>query len=370
MLRLSIPSLGREEERALTEVLRSGYLVQGKKVAAFEGAIADYLGVKHAVAVNSGTSALHLSLLALGLKPGDEVIVPDYTFPATINVVELTGAKPVVVDIEPHTFNIDVDKVQHALTRRTKAIIPAHLFGQSADLGPLLKLAKKHGLHMIEDAACVLGAEYNGRKCGTLGEIGCFSFHPRKILTTGEGGMIVTSNKNLARQLRVLRNHGINYGKKGIDCVAAGFNYRMTEMSAAMGLVQMSKLSRLISIRQRIAREYTLALKDIPWITTPVTATGNSHVFQTYIIQLHPSIDRNRLMDHLKARGIEVNFGTYALHRLSYYKNKYGFKAKDFPITEKIFQTTVALPLFETITKNQIRKVSNTLRAYGSKNFK
>jgi perosamine synthetase len=366
MLRLSIPSLGSEEERAVTEVLRSGYLVQGKKVAAFEGVVADYLGVKHAVAVNSGTSALHLALLALGLGPNDEVIVPDYTFPATINVVELAGARPIVVDIEPHTFNIDVEKVQRAITPRTKAVIPVHLFGQSADLSPLLKLAKKHRLHVIEDAACVLGAEYKGCKCGTLGDMGCFSFHPRKIITTGEGGMIVTSKKNLAQQLRVLRNHGMTYGEKGIDLVAAGFNYRMTEMSAAMGLVQMSKLARLIGIRQRIAREYTQALKGIPWIKIPVTGTGNSHVFQAYIIQVYPSINRNRLMDYLKSRGIEVNFGTYAIHRLSFYKNKYGLKVKDYPVAEQIFQTTVALPFFEQITKNQILKVANTLRVFGS----
>ena len=366
MLRLAIPSLDRAEERAVTEVLQSGYLTQGKKVAAFESAVADYLGVKHAVAVNSGTSALHLALLTLGLEPGDEVIVPDYTFPATINVVELTGAKPIIVDIEPQTFNIDVEKIKIAITPRTKVIIPVHLFGQSSNLGPILKLAKKNLLYVIEDAACVLGADYKGRKCGTLGEMGCFSFHPRKIITTGEGGMIVTSQIKIAQQLRSLRNHGMINKKNGIDFVAAGFNYRMTEMSAAMGLVQMNKLSRLISIRQRIAHDYTQALKDIPWIKTPITGSGNSHVFQSYIIQVHPSTHRNRLMDHLKANDIEVNFGTYALHRLSFYKNRYSLKAKNYPVAEQTFQNTIALPFFEGLTKSQILKVAATLRAYGS----
>jgi perosamine synthetase len=364
MFRLSIPSIGREEERAVAEVLRSGFLVQGKKVAEFEGAIAQYLGVKYAVAVNSGTSALHVALLALGIGPGDEVILPDYTFPATVNVVELTGAKPVIVDIEPLTFNIDPQKIEKAITSKTKAIMPVHLFGQSADLGPILAVARKHKLHIVEDAACVLGAEYKGRKSGTLGHVGCYSFHPRKIITTAEGGIIVTNIKAVAEQMRLLRNHGMIHGKNGMDFLTAGFNYRMTELNAAIGVVQMRKLTRLIAARRRVAKEYDRQLSDIPWVMTPQTPRSNTHVFQAYIIQVAKSVDRDRFMAYLRKQGIEVNFGTYALHRLSFYKSKYRLPADRFPVAEEVFKTTVALPLYEHLSKNQIRSIVDVIRKF------
>jgi len=364
MIRLSIPSINNQEERAVRKVLKSGFLVQGKTVAAFEKKIANYLGVKHAIAVNSGTSALHLSLIAAGVGPKDEVILPDFTFPATANVVELVGAKPVVVDIDPFTFNIEPHLIEKAITKRTKAIMPVHLFGQSADMGPILKLARKYGLKIIEDAACVLGAEYRRQKCGTLGELGCFSFHPRKIITTGEGGIVVTKNGVLAEQLRSLRNHGIIYKNNKIDFVMPGFNYRMTEIQAAMGLIQMDKLEDSIRSRQRIADIYKVKLASIDWIKTPTTPSYNTHVYQTYVIQVNRGINRDKLIAYLRQQGIEANIGTYALHRLTFYKNKYRLKVSQFPVTEQIFKTAVSLPFFDHLSASQIQIIAGHMQRF------
>jgi len=364
MIRLAVPSIDHQEARAVQAVLKSGFLVQGKTVVRFEEAVARYLKVKHVVAVNSGTSALHLALLAFGIGPGDEVIIPDYTFPATVNVVELTGAKPVFVDVDPMTFNIDPKAIERHITKKTKAVIPVHLFGQSADLAPIMRLAKKYKLVVVEDAACVLGAEYKGRKSGTIGDIGCFSFHPRKVITTGEGGIAVTNNKTVADRLRILRNHGIEYKNNKIDIVAAGFNYRMTEIQAAMGLVQMKKMAGLIRARRKVAGIYNAQLRSIKWIKTPSISSYNTHVFQTYVIQIPGSLGRDHLISFLRKNGIEANFGTYALHKLSFYKNKYHLKASQFPITEEVFQTSIALPVFECLSVGQIRKIAAVLRKF------
>jgi len=364
MIRLAIPSIDAQEERAVQAVLRSGFLVQGKTVARFEEAVARYLDVKHAVAVSSGTSALHLALVSFGIGPGDEVIVPDYTFPATANVVELVGAKPVFADIDPETFNIDAKAVEKLINKKTKAIIPVHLFGQSADMAPLMRLAKKYKLKVIEDAACVLGAEYKGRKCGTIGDIGCFSFHPRKVITTGEGGMAVTNDRSIADRLRTLRNHGIAHKGSKIDFVMAGFNYRMTEIQAALGLVQLKRIKALILSRRKVAGIYDSQLGAIDWIKTPSTPAYNTHVFQTYIIQISGAIDRGQLLRFLQQNGIEANFGTYALHHLTFYKKKYHLKASQFPVTEVVFQNSIALPVFEHLSVDQIRRITAILKKF------
>lgn len=364
MLRLSVPSVGRDEQAAVAGVLKSGFFVQGKQVAAFEKAVASYVGAKHAVAVNSGTSALHLALLALGIGPGDEVIVPDFTFPATANVVELTGATPVIADVQAATANVDAAHVERLISRKTKAIMPVHLFGQSADMRPLLKLARRHSLAIVEDAACVLGATFNGRSCGTWGEIGCYSFHPRKVITTGEGGILVTNRAAVAEKLRLLRNHGLLYNTKGADFLLAGYNYRMTEIEAAIGLVQMRKINRIIKGRRRVAREYDRQLAGLDWVTVPQTGALNTHVYQAYVVTLSPRIDRNRLIAHLKEQGIEANFGTYAMHRLEFYKTRYRLNAKNYPVSEQLFKSTLALPLFEHMTTAQVGQVAKALAKF------
>jgi perosamine synthetase len=243
-IRLSKPYIGDKAEvmAMLSEMLDSGFLTQGKHVWQLEKAVAGYLGAGHAVAVSSGTAALHIALVSLGIRPHDEVIVPAYTFPATANVVELIGAKPVFVDVETDTYNMDTKKLESAITSKTRAIMPVHLFGNPADMEAIMAIAAKKKIPVVEDAAGAIGSEYKRKKCGTIGRIGCFSFHPRKVVATAEGGMLVTDDANLAAKARMLRNHGIESTPAGIDFAAAGFNYRMNELEAALGCVQMKEI--------------------------------------------------------------------------------------------------------------------------------
>ncbi len=361
-IRLISPDIGEEEISGIKEVLESGFLVQGEKVEEFERLVADYVGTKHAIAVTSGTSALHLSLIALGIKKGDEVIVPDYTFPATANVVELVGAKPILVDININTFNVDVNKIHDNISKKTKAIIPVHLFGQSADMDPLIEIANIHNLRIIEDAACALGSEYKNRRCGGLGDIGCFSLHPRKAITTGEGGIVVTNDEQVARALRIWRNHGIvnNHGK--YDFILPGFNYRMTNFQGAIGIAQMQKLDVIISKKINLAKKYDQLLKKLNYIKTPITTKEASHVYQSYIVILDGEIERDSLILELKARGIETAIGTYALHMLSYYRKKYGYKLDDFPNAKLAFENSIALPLHSRMSEGDIEFVVETIQ--------
>jgi dTDP-4-amino-4,6-dideoxygalactose transaminase len=256
MIRLTIPSIDEDDLHAVREVLASGYLVQGKKVAAFEQIVADYVGTKYAVVVSNCTAALHLSLLALDVRPGDLVLVTAYSWLSTANVIELCGAHPVFVDISPDSFNMNPDCLKKALERlmtatdsgrRVKAILPVHTFGQMADMPAILKLAELYNIPVIEDAACALGATLHGRQAGTWGMMGCFSFHPRKAITTGEGGILTTNDSALASRLRALRNHGQDPDASSPDFIMPGFNYRMTEFQAALGITQMAKLDRIIA---------------------------------------------------------------------------------------------------------------------------
>lgn len=364
MLRLSIPSINEQEVRAIAAVLRTGFLVQGKKVAEFEKAIADLLDVPFAVAVNSGTSALHLALIAAGVRPGDEVIIPDLSFPATANVIELTGARPVIVDIEPVTYNMDPKRLEEAITSKTKVIMPVHLFGQSADMDPIMKIARKHKIVVVEDAACVLGARYKGKYCGTIGEIGCFSFHPRKIITTGEGGVIVTKNKSVADRLKLIRNHGMLYTPDGIEFEEAGYNNRLTEFQAAMGLVQLKKLNRIIRARQNGFKVYNLSLKGIPWLHTPVCAGPNTHIVQSYIVRVADDIQRNDLIRYLKENKIEAGIGTYAMHRIKFYKNKYKLQSADFPVADMAFDKLMSLPLYEGLSAKDMGMIAKRIKQF------
>lgn len=366
MIRLTIPEIDDDEIQAVKEVLDSGWLIQGEKVKRFEQLVADYVGTRHAVAVNSGTSALHLSLLSLGLAKGDEVITSDFTFPATANVIELVGAKPVFVDINLDTYNLDAAQLEAKITQRTKVITPVHLFGQAADMKPILELARKHNLKIVEDAAPALGAtcKVNGEagQAGSFGDLGCFSFHPRKVITTGEGGMITTNDDELAATLRKLRNHGMEPQETGTDFVLAGFNNRMTEMPAAIGIVQMRKLDQTIYRRQRLAQLYNELLSGIPWLKTPQMLDGANHIYQTYAVLLDDKIDRNSLISRLNKAGIETTIGTYAIHQTRYYKNKYGFDINDFPNARIAFELGLVLPLYPRMTEGDVRYVVNSLK--------
>lgn len=363
MIRLTIPSVEEDDLQAMREVLASGYLVQGAKVAAFEKIVADYVGTKYAVAVSSGTAALHLGLLALSIQPGDLVIVTAYSFVATANVIELCGAQPAFVDIQPDTFNMDPNCLKETLKRlmantdiahRVKAVLPVHTFGQMADMPAILELASRHGLPVIEDAACALGATLHGRQAGTWGVMGCFSFHPRKAITTGEGGIITTNDPNMARRIRALRNHGQESDKEAPDFIFPGFNYRMTEFQAVLGVTQMSKLDRIIMARRRLAAHYDALLAETPF-QSPTVIPGSQPVYQSYVTLLpeNSAPRRTDLIRHLKDQGIETTIGTWHIPLTTYFRSRYGYRTGDFPVTDQIFARSLTLPLYERLQEMQ-----------------
>jgi len=361
-IRLSKPNLQNQNLITLfNKLLDTGFLVQGRYVKQFEREIANYLGAKHAIAVSSGTAALHLSLAALGIGPKDEVIVPAYTFPATVNVVELVGAKPILVDVEMDTYNIKVADIERAISQNTKAIIPVHLFGNPADIKSIMEIAGKYNLWVIEDAAGALGSTYKGGKCGTFGIVGCFSFHPRKIITTGEGGMIVTNDDNLAERLRELRNHGMKTMNSYNDFFMPGFNYRMSEIEAIFGLTQFSKIQEIIDERQKLAKLYTEFLEDIPEITFQKVLRNCMSVWQAFVIRFRDRIIYD-ILNTLNKAGVEVSVGTYAIHLLKFYREKYGFQPLDYPHATKLYFTNLAIPFYNGITLDEMKNVVNMLR--------
>jgi dTDP-4-amino-4,6-dideoxygalactose transaminase len=373
MIRLTIPSIEEDDLQAVREVLASGYLVQGQRVTAFEQAIADYVGTKYAVAVSNCTAALHLALLALDVRPGDLVLVTAYSWVATANVIELCGAQPVFVDIQPDTFNMDPQALEPILTRlmsnpdtarRVRAILPVHTFGQMADMPAILELAQRYGLPVVEDAACALGATLNGQQAGSWGVMGCFSFHPRKAITTGEGGMITTNDPVLVRRLRALRNHGQDPDAATPTFIMPGFNYRITEFQGALGLTQMSKLDRIIQARRSLAANYDLLLREVEF-QFPIVAKGHLPVYQSYIMLLPEKTVPSRadLIADLKKNDIETNIGTWHMPLTSYFSTRYGYQTGDFPITDQIFARALTLPLYENLTladqKNVVNSISN-----------
>lgn len=342
MIRITRPTILEDEIKRVGEILRSGLLTQGEWVEKFEKKVADYLGVEYAIAVSSGTAGLHLALLAT-IHEGEEVIVPDFTFPATVNAIIHAGGKPVLVDIDPRTYNIDVNKIKEKITDKTMGIIPVHLFGQSADMNPIMKLVKEHKfLWVIEDAACALGAKYGKKKCGTMGDVGVFSFHPRKSITTGEGGMLVTNNEEIAAEARALRNHGIRNGRFQY----AGFNYRMTDFQAAIGYGQMDYLDRFIQARQTAVNLYNGFLSEVEGITVPCITEKNIHTFQSYVIRLNDAFNRDDVIKQLKEKGVETTIGTYAVHTQPFYKFYYGYSEEEYPESYRAFKQTLVLPLY------------------------
>ena len=360
-IRLTVPDVGSEELDAIREVFRSGMLVQGERVAALEAGVAERVGTAHAVACSSGTAALHLALLALGIGPGDEVVVPAFTYPATGNVVALCGATPVLADVRPDTFALDPEHAGAALTPRTRAILPVHPFGLPADMEPLLALADARGLAVVEDAACALGARYGGRPCGSMGRMGCFSFHPRKAITTAEGGMVTTDDRGLAERIRLLRNHGFVRDEGGADFVAAGFNYRMSDVHAAIGVAQLAKLDAAIAARRELAAAYAQALAGVEWLTLPAEPPGRHHIYQSYVAVVAEGRDRDRSIAYLREHGVESTIGTYALHVLDFYRRTYGHAPEDFPVARSLYERTLALPIYRGMSADAIARVSELL---------
>jgi perosamine synthetase len=371
MIRLTVPSIEEDDLEAVREALASGFLVQGTRVAAFEEAVAKRIGVKHAVAVSNATCALHLALMALDVRPGDICVVTAYSWISTANVIELCGARPIFVDIDPQTFNIDVTKLEETLrrlmedsetARRVKAVLPVHTFGQMADMRAVAALCERWSLPIVEDAACALGATLHGRQAGTWGTMGCFSFHPRKAITTGEGGMVTTDDNELARRIRCLRNHGLDPEAPRPDFVMPGHNYRLTEFQAALGTTQMAKLQRIIAARIQKAAQYDQLLADSP-LQKPGIMSGATHVYQSYVALLPASAAavRDDLVRRARDAGVETQIGTIHMPMSTFFRNKYGFRQGDFPISDTVAARTLALPLFENLSEEAQRKTVETI---------
>jgi perosamine synthetase len=374
-MKLNVPiartSLLDTEIQSVLAPLQSGWLVQGPKVQEFEAKWSNFTGSENSLAVTSCTTALHLSLAALDFGPGDEAIVPAFTWISTANVVEHLGGKVVFCDIDPLTFNIDVSQLESKITPRTKAILPVHLFGLSANMDPINEIAKSNKLWVIEDAACGFGATYRGAHVGTLGTTGCFSFHPRKAITTGEGGMVTTSDSSLADKIRCLRDHGAtmsdlqrHMGAKPYllaDHPEAGYNQRMTDIQGALGSAQMDRAEQIVAERRRIAARYDKAFSDIDWLRTPLCPEGYQHGYQSYPCMFRPdnlglnnvkevNSARNLWMEALQQAGISTRPATHAVHMLSYYRNKYEISPEDFPNAYIANDCSISLPLFHGMT--------------------
>jgi len=360
---LMSPNITDEDISAVAEVLRSGNLVQGKNVEALENAVAEFLGARNVVAVSSGTATLHLALVALGIGAGDEVIVPAFSYVATANVVEIVGAKCVFVDVERDTFNIDVSKIEQAITPRTRAIIPVHEFGLACDISAIVEIARKHDLFVIEDAACALGSTENGKHVGTFGQIGSFSLHPRKNVTSGEGGLLTTNDDDLAATFRQLRNHGIEMSDGKMEFVAAGFNYRMTDFQAALVLSQLRRLEENISIRNVLAQVYLSALADEKSLQLPFVPENKNHIWQTFHVVVDEKYNRDELIVELKMRGVGTNYGAQCIPAVKFYQEKYDLDCERlFPNALCAYQSGLALPMYDKLTSDDIANISRTLR--------
>jgi perosamine synthetase len=373
-IQISQPSTGEEEWQSVREPLMTGWLTQGPKVAQFEKEFGEKHAVKHALATTSCTTALHLILAAMGIGEGDEVIVPAFTWVATANVVLYCGAKPVLADVDRHTFNIDPADVSRKLTARTKAVIAVHLFGLCADIDALRAVLPR-GMPIIEDAACASGATYKGRAAGGLGVAAAFSFHPRKSITTGEGGMITTNDAALADIANMLRNHGASISEeqrhKGPrpyllpDFNLLGYNYRMTDLQGAVGLVQLSKLDRFIAERDQWAGWYMEQLSELPWLRLPGRPVGGRHAWQAFVTYVDPAKaprERNAIMEHLQRKGVSTRPGTHAVHLLGYYRDRLGLRREDFPAAADCDANTMAIPLHNRMSPEDYRYVVDVIR--------
>ncbi len=375
----------RDEDFALIqEPLKSGWVVQGKYVKQFEDMFAEFVGAKYAIAVSNCTTALHIAVATLGIGVGDEVLVPSFTWISTANCVEYMGATPIFVDIDPHSYNIDVELIRAKITSRTKAIIPVHLFGNSANMNAIMAIAKEYGIAVIEDAACGFDTWYGEKHVGTIGAIGCFSFHPRKSITTGEGGMIITNDDHLAQLCRSYRDHGASrpYQERQQASKAfllpeynlVGYNFRLTDIQGALGVAQMQKAKELMQARRVGASYYDKILSDIAWLRLPTAEPSSQHSYQSYVCWFQPEeVDldnverlmrqRNSVMLYLEERGIITRQGTHAPPHQNVYARKYNLTPHDYPQGYFAERMTIALPLFPGITHEEMNTVKDNLLA-------
>ena len=364
MIPVCIPFLGEKELEYVVDCVKTNWISsKGEYVEEFENKFAKYCGCEYGVSTTSGTTALHLALASLGIRKGDEIIVSAFTMISTVFAIVYCGAKPVLVDAEPETWNIDVSKIEEKITNRTKVIMPVHIYGHPCNLDPILKVARKHDLYVIEDAAEAHGAEYKGKKTGGIGHIGCFSFYANKIITTGEGGMIVTNDKEIAEKAMSLKNLAFSKERRFLH-TDLGFNYRMTNIHAAIGLAQFEKIDELVERRRRNAHLYNRLLGDIEGIRLPVEKEWAKNVYWMYSILIENEFGMNRdeLMEKLSAKGIETRAFFIPMHEQPVFKNRGLFKGENYPIADDLSKTGMYLPSGSGLEEEEIKFVCGTIK--------
>lgn len=368
------PYIGKEEMAEMVKTLKSGWIGTGPKAAKFEKLVSCYVGAKYGLALNSCTAGMHLSLLVSGIGPGDEVITTPLTFCATVNTIIHCGATPVFVDVDRETMNIDADKIEKAITKQTKVIMPVHLAGRPCEMDKIMKIAKKHKLYVIEDAAQALGSEYKGKKIGGIGDLTCFSFYVTKNIITGEGGMVTTNNKVFVDKIKIYALHGMSKdawkrysdnGYKHYEVVFPGFKYNMTDMQASLGIHQLKRIAAFDKLRQKIWDTYNTAFKDLPIELPAPFDPGSHHNKHLYILLIDKNkcgVSRDEFMQELHRRGVGTGVHFIPVHLHKYYQERFGFKLGDFPNAEYIGARTVSLPLSAKLKPKEISRIIKSVR--------
>jgi len=363
---LAEPDITDLERKVVLEVLRTPRLSLGPKLKEFERKIAKYVRVKYVVAVNSGTSALHLIIRALNIKDGDEVITTPFSFIASANCILFERAKPIFVDIDEKTLNINPEKIEEKITKKTKAILAVDIFGHPADWDKILEIAKKYNLKVIEDSAEALGSEYKGKRCGSFGDAAIFGFYPNKQIVTGEGGVVLTNNKRIADLCRSMANQGRKIKKgKWLEHIQLGYNYRMPEVCAAMGIAQLSRIKEILKKRERVAQLYNKKLKNFPEIEVSYVAPNVKTSWFVYVIKLSEKYSKNnrdKIIEKMAKRGVQCSNYFQSIHLQPFYRRKFGYKSGSFPATESVSQRTIALPFYNNLKEKEINFVVKNLK--------
>lgn len=362
MIPLSRPDITEREKEAVLEVLDSNILCLGPKLKEFEENMAAYAGTTYAIACNSGTSGLHMIVAALDIKDGDEVITTPFSFISSANCMLFERAKPVFVDIDEKTYNMDITQIEDKITERTKAILPVHIFGQPVNMREIRRIALKHGLAIIEDSCEAIGAEWNGKKVGSMSDAGVFAFYPNKQMTTGEGGIVVTNNEKLAKLCYSLRNQGRGIDTQWLNHVRLGYNYRMSDISAALGMAQLERIDEIIDARQQVADLYIEKLQDVDGVILPTIDERVKMSWFVFVIRFEDWIDRDLVMEILLDRGVGCRPYFTSIHLQPFYRELFGYKEGDFPVTEHVASGTLAIPFFNNITEEQIDTVVDEVR--------
>lgn len=361
LIPMSSPDIDEADIQAVRDVVASGRLASGPKAEEFERSIAEYVGVEHAVAVSSGTAALHLAVRALEIGPGDEVLVPSFTFAATVNALLYEGAVPVFVEIEPQTLCIDPKDLEEKITPAAKAVMAVDILGHPADWDEILRVAGEHGLKVIDDSCEALGAQYKGKKIGRFGDAAAFAFYPNKQITTGEGGMVVTDDKKIADLCRSMRNHGRGETGAWLEHERLGYNYRMSEMSAALGVSQLRRIETFLAKREQVARMYTEALERHHWIRPMAAGPDVRMSWFVYVAALAEDLERDSIMRAMQKKGVPTRAYFPPVHLQSYIKDRFGYRGGELPVTESVARRTIALPFHNNLSEKEVGKVVEVL---------